>query len=652
MNELVVALVPVLGTALLHFVWQGILLGLVAAFALGMLRNARPQARYAVACACLCISVALPIATTLWLLPLFSATQAPPALLGEGPGMLSAGSVIDLALPDPGAPMLSWVVLAWAAGASALLLRMCGGALWLARLRRCVATPQVASLQATVTRLAGRMGIRRRIVVGVFDGPSPITFGCWRPVVLVPAAIITRLPAELLEALLAHELAHVRRHDYLVNLLQGVAEALLFYHPVVWWLSARIRQERELIADELAASTIGNRRSLALALAQLERSFPDDHAVAVPAIAHAAHGGHLMSRIQNLLRPHHRPATTAITLPLIGLALAAIAVYAQASTASTANPASTNIEQAPPAPPAPPAPSAHPAPPAPPAPPPAPPSSDARAPLPPVPPAAPPAPPAPPAAPDVPRKHAARHDGPSYALVRKGESGIHMSGSIEDIDSVQRLRRQIDGDFIWVRRDGRSFVIRDKGILADVAEAWRPLNALEARMQGLEARMRPHEHKLQALEQRLQQLMPVESEAQRANAGQMQGLAMRQQELAAKQATLAAKMARSHDDEAGRLAIGQAMEQVEREMDVVSAQMERHAMAMERHGDSMRQQSDRMEVVARQMEEASKPMETIGKQMEALGAQIEAKAEQADKRIHALLQGAMAKGLAEPVSLR
>ena len=113
----------------------------------------------------------------------------------------------------------------------------------------------------------------------------------------LPAALLARMPAGLLEALLAHELAHIRRHDYLVNLLQAVVEALLFYHPVVWWLSRRIRHERELIADDLAAEALGDRRSLALALSELDRMLGATAAGPIPRFAHAAHGGQLMSRI-------------------------------------------------------------------------------------------------------------------------------------------------------------------------------------------------------------------------------------------------------------------------------------------------------------------------------------------------------------------
>src|SRR5690606_35692653 len=151
------------------------------------------------------------------------------------------------------------------------------------------------------------------------EGDSPVTAGWRRPVVLLPVALLARMPAELVEALIAHELAHIRRHDYLVNLLQGAVETLLFYHPVVWWLSRRIRIERELVADGLAAAALGEPRRLAVALSELDRQAGVRSLAPQTRYAPAAHGGHLMSRIRQLVRPQPRAIAKAAALPLIGL---------------------------------------------------------------------------------------------------------------------------------------------------------------------------------------------------------------------------------------------------------------------------------------------------------------------------------------------
>lgn len=141
------------------------------------------------------------------------------------------------------------------------------------------------------------------------------------------------MPAQLLEALLAHELGHVRRHDYLVNLLQNVIETLLFYHPAVWWISRRICSERELIADDIAARLLGEPRRLALALSELERlQFSTHH------LAQAANGGDLMTRIKRLLRPDTQALNWRAAIPVLGLA-AICSACAQAPVAPPAAPA-------------------------------------------------------------------------------------------------------------------------------------------------------------------------------------------------------------------------------------------------------------------------------------------------------------------------
>src|SRR6185295_12499034 len=120
--------------------------------------------------------------------------------------------------------------------------------------------------------------------------------GWLRPVILVPAAAIAGLSPEQLEAVLVHELAHILRYDHLVNAAQTLVETLLFYHPCVWWTSARIRHERELCCDDLAVASCGDAVCYARALTRLERM-----RITTPAIALAGTGGPLAYRIRRLL---------------------------------------------------------------------------------------------------------------------------------------------------------------------------------------------------------------------------------------------------------------------------------------------------------------------------------------------------------------
>jgi D-alanyl-D-alanine endopeptidase (penicillin-binding protein 7) len=315
--------VPSLGWALLHFVWQGALIGCATAVLLVALRNARPERRYAVACFALMLCVVWPAVDFVKMLLDDRNVAAARALpLASAPAAVLRDAVGLLAWLQQ---HLDWIVGAWAACAAALGLRLALGLVWVGR----ASHGRVASAQsneervwqATLARLAARCGIDRQVRLRIVDSlASPVTAGFWRPVVLVPAALVTGMPPQLLEALLAHELGHVRRHDYLVNLVQNVIEALLFYHPAVWWISRRIRHEREQIADDFAARQLGEPRRLARALSELERlQFSGHH------LAQAAAGGDLMARIRRLVRPDPQALDWRAAIPVLGLVLACAA---------------------------------------------------------------------------------------------------------------------------------------------------------------------------------------------------------------------------------------------------------------------------------------------------------------------------------------
>src|SRR6185295_3081242 len=149
-----------------------------------------------------------------------------------------------------------------------------------------------------LSRTAQRLGVRQAVAIlqsTLVDVPAVVVVV--RPLVLVPASALTGLSTRELEAVLAHELAHIRRHDYLVNLLQTTIETLFFYHPAVWWVSAQARQEREHCCDDLAVAACGDVLTYARALTALEHLRGCEVQLAV-----AASGGSLLVRIQRLLR--------------------------------------------------------------------------------------------------------------------------------------------------------------------------------------------------------------------------------------------------------------------------------------------------------------------------------------------------------------
>jgi beta-lactamase regulating signal transducer with metallopeptidase domain/peptidoglycan/xylan/chitin deacetylase (PgdA/CDA1 family) len=355
-----------LGWTLLHFVWQGALVALAYASLSLSLRRSTANLRYLVACASMLLMLALPVATFFQLNSNVAADaasararRAAPTL--EQPARGDAGRAAEsggqarlyanlLVLHDDAggaaAPLqrwamdrftsaVPWLVLVWLAGALALTLRLLGGWVLTERLRREPATPLARDWRETLARLARQLRVSRTVRLcesALVEVPTVI--GWLRPVILVPASALTGLSAPQLEALLAHELAHIRRHDYLVNLLQSVAETILFYHPAVWWLSARVRIEREHACDDLAVRATGDVLVYARALTTLETLRGQSHDANSRTLAVAANGGSLMQRIQRLIKsqPASQPQGRSplfASLAIVFLALASIIAGAQ-----------------------------------------------------------------------------------------------------------------------------------------------------------------------------------------------------------------------------------------------------------------------------------------------------------------------------------
>jgi beta-lactamase regulating signal transducer with metallopeptidase domain len=325
-------------TALLHSVWQGATAAAVAAVAVRLLGPARAQARYVVACAALLAVLGAWTATATrsalhQLASSAPATAAPQAIQPVlGPGPLDFGSairVLEGADPTPAGTQPSWAarlerwvtaaVPLWFAGVVLLSLRAAVGWVALERMRRIHLTPVAHDLAARVAALASRLRVSRPVRVAHSAAVRvPSVVGWLRPIVLLPASVLTGLSPAQLDAVLAHELAHVRRHDFAVNALQTAAEVLLFYHPACWWLSRRIRVEREHCCDDIAVAVCGDRLTYASALADLETLRQR------PALALAATDGPLLQRVRRLVAPaddEGSPAWGALALPLVVVAI-------------------------------------------------------------------------------------------------------------------------------------------------------------------------------------------------------------------------------------------------------------------------------------------------------------------------------------------
>jgi beta-lactamase regulating signal transducer with metallopeptidase domain len=339
-----------LGWTLLHFVWQGALISALFAAMRGLPgRWLSPNARYILACLALGAMVLAPV-TTFGVI----ASLDPPlgALLAASPSSAAGGLSVArgsswLASAGLWQRVLPWLVMAWLSGVIVFSVRLIGGWFHAARLGTVQNRQAPGPWQHTLDRLIARIGVSvpvRLLVSPLVEVPTVV--GWLRPVILVPVGALMGLPPEHVEALLAHELAHVWRRDYLVNLLQSVAEAVLFYHPAVWWVSNQIRTERELCCDDLAVAASGDVLTYARALAELESCRPAHRSAAL-----AASGGSLMNRIARLLGQPQRatqtlPGGTAWALSILLLAgIGAVVVRGAQESAAPKPPRPASPEQ-------------------------------------------------------------------------------------------------------------------------------------------------------------------------------------------------------------------------------------------------------------------------------------------------------------------
>jgi beta-lactamase regulating signal transducer with metallopeptidase domain len=313
-----------LGWSLLHFLWQGAVLALLAWLLLALLRGASAKARYGSACAFLLLMAVAPVATFLFLQRQAPALAGPlrltieaaaGATAAEAPLAVRVKIALDTALP--------WLLGTWALGVLLLSTRFLGSWARVQRLRRRNASPVPAEWHLVLSRLCRELKLSRRVRLlqsAAVDVPTAL--GWLRPIILLPACALTGLAPQQLEAVLAHELAHIRRGDFLVNLLQSLVEVVLFYHPAVWWLSGRIRAERELCCDDVAAALCGDPLVLARALTDLE-ALREPTSPSPTHLALAANGGSLMHRIRHLLQPA-LPASNAARATALALLAASL----------------------------------------------------------------------------------------------------------------------------------------------------------------------------------------------------------------------------------------------------------------------------------------------------------------------------------------
>jgi beta-lactamase regulating signal transducer with metallopeptidase domain len=336
-----------IGWTLLHSLWEATLIAAALAIVLKLLVRSSAQLRYAAACAAM-VAIALLPAATGGLLSLpnrnaapatasisqpqptptpakaeFSGAAAPTVPAGELSEPIRERSWRDVLL-DRLESIRPYAVCAWLIGVLLLSVRHLLAWTRVQQLRRRQVRAADVTLCDRLSALARKLGIERAVRLvesGLVQAPTVI--GWLRPMILLPASAMTGLSPDQLEALLLHELAHIRRYDYLVNLAQTMLEILGFYHPAVWWVSHRIRIERENCCDDVAAQALGDNLRYAKALASMEDLRADR-----PGLAMAVSGGSLLARIRRLVGRKPVENKPSLWTPVLAVAVLAFSLAA------------------------------------------------------------------------------------------------------------------------------------------------------------------------------------------------------------------------------------------------------------------------------------------------------------------------------------
>lgn len=331
----------VIGWTLIHALWQATIIAAMTGLSLHLLRRASSATRYLVACAGL-FAVTLFAFGTGWTIH----HQLTPMSTGFESQILR-GTLSNVSIsPAVAIPYLASV---WLVCITLLSIRLLGG--WLSV--QCGSTgaqPAGLSLERALERLTTRMGMTRPIrLVASVQTEVPFVAGVLRPVIVVPLAAMTGLGLHQIEMILAHEIAHIRRHDFLVNLLQTILEILFFYNPAVPWISKQVRVEREHCCDDIAVSVCGNRMEYARALTALEGL----RSIAHPAMA--ANGGSLRNRVRRIVAAetateHVTSSEAALIAIAMSAALLVLPFRVSASTSTAPEPPAKSVAKSSPSP--------------------------------------------------------------------------------------------------------------------------------------------------------------------------------------------------------------------------------------------------------------------------------------------------------------
>jgi len=349
-----------LGLTLIHFLWQGLAVAIVVGTAVRLFRLRAGNARYCAYLLAFVIMAICPVITFMMIeasveMPAkVSVTQAESRIDSEAfapsirlyrevpmereafvtrentLGTMQNSTLLRQRFYNALESSLPWAIAVWIIGVILLSGRLLLGFVGVFRWRRNL-KPLPEGLARRVVLLGERLGMRQFSRVFISSSAvQAMAIGYLRPLVLLPASMIARMQPEMLEAVIAHELAHIRRFDLWINLAQRIVENLLFYHPAVWWLSSRLRSEREFCCDELAIRTTGERLTYASALESAGRARFEVEEPAL-SLTFGQHRNSTLGRVRHVLGLPPAPSDARFWLAGI-IAVVALAVLAMSIT--------------------------------------------------------------------------------------------------------------------------------------------------------------------------------------------------------------------------------------------------------------------------------------------------------------------------------
>ena len=290
-----------LAWTVVHALWQGLAVGLLVAVLFWVFRQSNPKFRYLIGMLGLLLILTGGITTfgTYYVPPSANDTQETIAVVLRATSPIPDTTQDATFVESFVTRHIYGIVWFWILGVCFFAIRLLGSHFYLHTLRKRSEILQGSELQQLVSNIGKRLHLRRKIGVATSSFvQSPMVTGWLKPLILFPVGLVNQLSMEELETILAHEIAHIHRHDYWANIFQSVVETLFFYHPVVWWISNKVRQERENTCDDIAVSLGGNKLLYAKTLLKLQ-----EHAQTTPALALPLIGQKklLLHRIQRIL---------------------------------------------------------------------------------------------------------------------------------------------------------------------------------------------------------------------------------------------------------------------------------------------------------------------------------------------------------------